>query len=72
MYKNEIKDNLKEIYKDTKNIDSELINIKVAIHNLKKLGIDTKELTKMLDNIGIEFYKFKKYFDFDILKDSLK
>ncbi len=72
MYKNEIKNELKTIYNSTKNIDSELINIKVAIHDLEKLGIKTNELEKLLENIGIEYYKFKKYFDFDMIKDSLK
>ena len=59
MYKNEIKNNLETIYDSTKNIDSELVNIKIAIHNLEKLGVNTHDLEKQLDNIGIEFYKFK-------------
>ena len=59
MYKNEIKKELQAIYNSNKNIDSELVNIKVAIHNLEKLGFNTKNLEKMLDNIGIELYKFK-------------
>lgn len=59
MYKNEIKKELQAIYNSNKNIDKELVNIKVAIHNLEKLGCDTKDLEKTLDNIGIEFYKFK-------------
>ena len=59
MYKNEIKKELQAIYNSNKNIDNELVNIKVAIHNLEKLGYNTKDLEKMLDNIGIEFYKFK-------------
>ena len=59
MYKNEVKKELQTIYNSSKNIDKELVNIKVAIHNLEKLGCDTKDLEKTLDNIGIEFYKFK-------------
>ena len=59
MYKNEVKKELQTIYNSNKNIDKELVNIKVAIHNLEKLGCDTKDLEKTLDNIGIEFYKFK-------------
>ena len=59
LYKNEIKKELQAIYNSNKNIDNELVNIKVAIHNLEKLGCNTKDLEKMLDNIGIEFYKFK-------------
>ena len=59
MYKNEIKKELQAIYNSNKNIDNELVNIKIAIHNLEKLGFNVKDLEKMLDNIGIEFYKFK-------------
>ena len=59
MYQNEIKKELQAIYNSTKSIDSELVNIKIAIHNLEKLGFNTKELEKILDNVGIEFYKFK-------------
>ena len=59
MYKNEIKKELQAIYNSNKNIDNELVNIKIAMHNLEKLGINTKDLEKQLDNIGIEFYKFK-------------
>ena len=59
MYKNEINKELQAIYNSNKNIDNELVNIKIAIHNLEKLGCNTKDLEKMLDNIGIEFYKFK-------------
>ena len=59
MFKNEIKNNLKEIYEDTKNIDSNFISIKVALHNLQKLGYKCDNFDKLLDNIGIEFYKFK-------------
>lgn len=59
MYKNEIKTELKAIYEGTKKVDSELIGIKVAIHNLQKLGYNTKDLEHLLDNIGIELYKYK-------------
>lgn len=70
MYKNEIKNNLETIYDSTKNIDNELVNIKIAIHNLEKLGVNTHDLEKQLDNIGIEFYKFKVENE-DILKNWL-
>ena len=70
MFKNEIKDNLKTIYDSTKNINNELVNIKVAIHNLEKLGLDTKDLEKLLDNVGIEIYKFKNYSN-DLTKEQL-
>lgn len=70
MYKNEVKKELQTIYNSSKNIDKELVNIKVAIHNLEKLGCDTKDLEKTLDNIGIEFYKFKVE-NKDILKKVL-
>ena len=70
MFKNEIKNNLKAINDSTKNIDSELVNIKIAIHNLEKLGLDTKDLEKLLDNVGIEIYKFKNY-SHDLTKKQL-
>ena len=70
MFKNEIKNNLETIYDSTKNIDKELVNIKIAIHNLEKLGLDTKDLQKMLDNVGIEIYKFKNYSN-DFTKEQL-
>lgn len=70
MYKNEIKKELQAIYNSNKNIDNELVNIKIAIHNLEKLGYNTKDLEKMLDNIGIEFYKFKVE-NKEVLKDLL-
>ncbi len=59
MFKNELKNELYKIFEGTKNIDSELVKIKVAIHNLEKLGLNTGELEKLLDAVGIEFYKFK-------------
>ena len=52
------------------NIDKELVNIKVAIHNLQKLGVNTKDLEKLLDNVGIEFYKFKTN-NSDLLKELI-
>ena len=70
MYQNEIKKELQAIYNSNKNIDAELVNIKVAIHNLEKLGFNAKDLEKMLDNVGIEFYKFKVK-NKEILKDLL-
>ena len=70
MYKNEIKKELQAIYNSNKNIDAELVNIKIAIHNLEKLGINTHDLEKQLDNVGIEIYKFKNE-NKDILKNWL-
>ena len=60
MFREELKAELKQNYDSIKNIDKEIINIKVAIHNLEKLGLDTKNLEKLLDNVGIEFYKLKE------------
>jgi hypothetical protein len=68
MFKTELKAELTAIYNSNKNIDKELVNIKVAIHNLEKLGCNTRDLEKMLDNIGIEFYKFKNE-NREIIKD---
>lgn len=59
MFKNEVKKAYQTIYNSNKNIDAEIVNIKVAIHNLEKLGVNTHDLEKQLDNVGIEFYKFK-------------
>ena len=60
MFKNQIKEELKTIYLANKNIDSEIVNIKVALHTIEKLGVNTKDLEKQLDNLGIEFYKLKQ------------
>ena len=43
MFKNEVKNELQTIFTSSKNIDNEIVNIKIAIHNLEKLGLDTKE-----------------------------
>lgn len=50
-----------------KNIDEEIINIKVAIHNLEKLG----EFYDKLDEMCIEFKKLKDFND-DFTKKILK
>lgn len=68
MYNNELKENVKKIYRTVLNMDNNIIDIKVAIHNLEKIGINTKELEKIIDNIGIEFYKLKQYNNDYILK----
>lgn len=39
MFKDELKNELKQNYESINNISKEIINIKVAIHNLEKLGI---------------------------------
>ena len=67
MFKNE----LQTIFTSSKNIDNEIVNIKIAIHNLEKLGLDTKEFYKLLDNLGIEFKKLKD-FNADFTKEKLK
>ena len=59
MYKREIKNELYTIYNSIKNIDNELIDIEVAIHNLEKLGFNMDDIYNLIDNVGIEFYKFK-------------
>ena len=71
MYNNEFNGNLKRINDSTKNLDNDLLNIKIAIHNLEKLGLDTKELKNLLDNVGIEFYKLKMYSN-DYTKEKIK
>ena len=71
MFKNEVKDELQTIFTSSKNIDNEIVNIKIAIHNLEKLGLDTKEFYKLLDNLGIEFKKLKD-FNADFTKEKLK
>ena len=68
MYNNELKENVKKIYRTVLNMDNNITDIKVAIHNLEKIGIDTKEIEKIIDNIGIEFYKLKQYNNDYILK----
>lgn len=60
MFKNQIKEEFKTIYLANKNIDSEIVNIKVALHTIEKLGINISDLEKQLDNLGIEFYKLKQ------------
>lgn len=59
MFRGEIKNELRIIFMDNKEIDQKITEIKVALHNLEKLGFDITELYKQLDNVGIEFYKFK-------------
>lgn len=71
MFKNEVKNELQTIFTSSKNIDNEIVNIKIAIHNLEKLGLDTKEFYKLLDNLGIEFKKLKD-FNADYTKEKLK
>lgn len=60
MFKNQIKEEFKTIYLANKNIDSEITNIKIALHTIEKLGINISDLEKQLDNLGIEFYKLKQ------------
>lgn len=71
MFKDEVKNELHTIYTSLKNVDDEIVNIKIAIHNLEKLGLDTKEFYKLLDNLGIEFKKLKD-FNADYTKEKLK
>lgn len=60
MFENQIKEEFKTIYLANKNIDSEIVNIKVALHTIEKLGVNTKDLEKQLESVGIEFYKLKQ------------
>lgn len=71
MYKEELKEYSKNIWKSGKNIDSELTNIKVMLHNIEKLGKDTKDMEKQLDNVGIELYKLKRQIE-ELEKELLK
>lgn len=71
MFREELKAELKQNYDSIKNIDKEIINIKVAIHNLEKLGLDTKEFYDKLDEMCIEFKKLKNFND-DFTKKTLK
>ena len=50
MFREELKAELKQNYDSIKNIDKEIINIKVAIHNMEKLGLDTKEFYDNIEN----------------------
>lgn len=59
MFKEETKKALLDIFTSKKNIDEELVKIKVAMHDLEKLGHDTTALEKALDEVGIAFYQFK-------------
>ena len=59
MYKNEIKKELQAIYNSNKNIDNELVNIKVAIHNLEELGCNIKDLEKCLITLELNFINLK-------------
>ena len=71
MFRGEIKNELRAIYKCNEEIDEKMVEIKIALHNLEKLGIDTTELYKQLENVGIEFYKFKTKTD-DVIEEILK
>ena len=71
MFSGEIKNELRIIFMDNKEIDKKITEIKVALHNLEKLGLDTTELYKQLDNVGIEFYKFKIKTD-DVIEEISK
>lgn len=59
MFTNEIKEYKKDLYNSIKNIDSELVKIKVAIHNLEKLGYNVDNFNKLIDSNGITFYQLK-------------
>lgn len=63
MFKDELKNELKQNYESINNISKEIINIKVAIHNLEKLGINTNEFYDKLDEMCIEFKKLKDFND---------
>lgn len=68
----EVKDEIKGIRYNLDNLDFDLVNIKVIIHNIKKLGIDTNDLDKQMDDIGIEIYQFKNKLEiFEVLSKNL-
>lgn len=71
MFREELKAELKQNYDSIKNIDKEIINIKVAIHNLEKLGFNTNEFYDKLDEMCIEFKKLKDFND-DFTKKNIK
>lgn len=71
MFKEELKAELRQNYESIKNIDKEIINIKVSIHNLEKLGLNTNEFYDKLDEMCIEFKKLKDFND-DFTKKILK
>lgn len=60
MYKQEIKEEYKNIYLSLKRIDEEIVKIKTAIHTLEKLGINVDKLYEQIDNTGIEIYNLKQ------------
>ena len=71
MNKEQIKDELKAVFGALKEIDKQLINIKVATHTLDKTGYNMSEEYKALDGVGIEFYKLKTMYQ-DKIKEMLK
>lgn len=60
MYKKEIKDEYRNLYKYTKELDDRMIKTKVALHTLEKLGINVDDMYKELDELGIGLYKIKQ------------
>ena len=70
MCKNEVRDNLRDLFTNNQEVDKKIIEIKTTLHNLEKLGLDTKDLYKLLDNVGIEMYKFKMNSK-DFIKEKL-
>ena len=60
MYKQEIKEEYKNIYLSLKRMDEEFVKIKTAIHTLEKLGFNVDKLYEQIDNTGIEIYNLKQ------------
>ena len=59
MFKDEIKNELRTIYMDNKEIDKKITEIKVALHNLEKLGFDITELYKLQEQAKLQNKKIK-------------
>lgn len=71
MNNEQIKGELKTVFNAIKEIDKQLVNIKVATHTLDKTGYNMNEEYKTLDEVGVEFYKLKTMYQ-DKIKEMLK
>lgn len=71
MNNEQIKGELKTVFNAIKEIDKQLVNIKVATHTLDKTGYNMNEEYNSLDEVGIEFYKLKTMYQ-DKIKEMLK
>lgn len=71
MNNEQIKGELKTVFNAIKEIDKQIVNIKVATHTLDKSGYNMSEEYKAIDEVGIEFYKLKTMYQ-DKIKEMLK